>query len=87
MSFFYDVFNYFNLSDCTDSSLISYIPGVGVVLYGDYKIDVLSDVEIIVIKNNKKLIFTGLNLLIKSMSKGEIVIEGDVRKINGESDE
>ena len=82
MSFFYDVFSYFNISPEEDSNLISFIPNVGVVVYGDYKICDLSAEEIVLLKKNIKVKFNGSELFIKSMSKCEVVIEGKISKIS-----
>lgn len=79
MSFFYDVLSYFDLNNAGDYSLVSYLPNIGAVIYGDYKIEILSDSEIIARNNKRKdIIIKGTNLHIKSISKGEIVIEGKV---------
>lgn len=82
MSFFYDVLNYFDLNIDDKFELISYIPNVGVVVFGDFKIGGFSSSEITLINKNKKIIFIGKDLKITNMCKGEIVIRGKIEIIN-----
>ena len=45
------------------------------------KLDKLSDTEIIIIINNKKLKISGTNMKIKQMTKQELLINGNILKV------
>ena len=80
MSFFYDFLNYFDITDMSNKTTIFSILGVGLVVEGNVSILSLSN-ELIELKSYKeKVSIYGENLLIKSISKGEIVIEGKIIK-------
>lgn len=81
MSFFYDFLDYFRVDDVSDKTSIVAVIGVGLMITGKIKILSLSD-ELVEVKSFKeKLSVFGNNLIIKSVSKGEIVISGKVTKI------
>lgn len=84
MSFFCDIFSYFKLNDYDKYGLISYIPNIGIVVYGGYKIENLEENKLLFVKDKKKLVIEGDRLKIKHMSSGEIVVEGCVKNISGD---
>lgn len=45
------------------------------------KLDKLSDTEIVIILKNKKIIVVGINLKIKQMTKQELLINGEILKV------
>lgn len=45
------------------------------------KLDKLSDTEIVIIINNKKLKISGINMKIKQMTKQELLINGNILKV------
>lgn len=82
MSFFNDFLEYFNLESVTDKTMITFIVGVGLVVVGKIKIENLNDDQID-LKSNKNLIkIFGEDLKIKSVSKGELIIAGEVKSIS-----
>lgn len=82
MSFFNDFLEYFNLEGVTDKTMITFIVGVGLVVVGKIKIENLNDDQID-LKSNKNLIkIFGEDLKIKSVSKGELIIAGEVKSIS-----
>lgn len=81
MSFFYDVFEYFDLDLVKSNVVINYILNVGAVIYGDLKIIDLQENQIILSDKKQKITIFGDKLMIKSISKGEVCIEGGILKI------
>lgn len=81
MSFFYDFLKYFDLTNIDAKTTITNILGYGVIIIGNLKIKDIQEDEIVL--NNKREIISifGKNLIIKSISKGEIIISGNVTKI------
>lgn len=81
MSFFYDFLNYFKVDDFETKTSIMTVIGVGIMIVGKIKLLNLSE-NLIEVKSGKDKIFVyGENLLVKSISKGEIVLSGNVCKI------
>ena len=78
MSFFYDFLDNFNLKDLSDKIEINILLGVGVAVVGNVKIKDFSDSIIEIICSKKVLKFVGEKLKISSISKGEIVISGEI---------
>ena len=79
MSFFNDFLDYFDVSDMSNQISIFSIIGIGLIV-GNVSVLNLSS-ELIELKTPKgKISIFGENLLIKSISKGEVVIEGKVLK-------
>ena len=80
MSFFNDFLDYFDVSDMSNQISIFSIIGIGLIVEGNVSVLNLSS-ELIELKTPKgKISIFGENLLIKSISKGEVVIEGKVLK-------
>lgn len=78
MSFFYDFLDNFNLKDLSDKIEINILLGVGVAVVGNVRIKDFSDSIIEIICSKKVLKFVGEKLKISSISKGEIVISGEI---------
>lgn len=81
MSFFYDLMQTFNLKDLDGKLTISLIFDVGVCVIGKFKLIDINEEEVIIESNKIKYKIEGKNLLVKSISKGEIVISGNVFKL------
>lgn len=82
MSFFNDFLDYFKVKDLTNKVSLSMIVGVGLIVVGKIKILNFSE-ELIEIKADKqKIILSGEELSISTMSKGEIIVAGIVKKID-----
>ncbi len=82
MSFFYDLLNYFKVDDFSSKTSISIIVGVGLMIVGNIKILNLSD-EDLKFQSGKDIIeIVGENLKLRSVSKGEIIIEGKIKNLN-----
>lgn len=81
MSFFYDLMQTFNLKDLDGKLTISLIFDVGVCVIGKFKLIDINEEEVIIESNKIKYKIVGKNLLVKSISKGEIVISGNVFKL------
>ena len=84
MSFFYDFLKYFDLKNLDASTTVTLIVGVGVVIIGKIKIKDISENQIRVTSKKNVISVTGENLNIKSISKGELVIGGNIKNIETE---
>ncbi len=84
MSFFNDFLDYFNISDFNSESSISIIVGVGLLVVGKIKIINFSEEKIEVFVNKKKVCLIGECLKISAISKGEMIVEGNVFNVNME---
>lgn len=81
MSFFNDFLNKFNLSLVDDKIKVQLIFGYGVMIFGDFKIENLSE-ELVVLKSKKEMIsIVGANMKMKEISKGEVFLIGDIKSI------
>lgn len=81
MSFFYDVFDILGIDDISNSLSINFVENKGMVIVGKFKILTLNDC-LVQIKSNKNLIkIEGEELMIKTVSKGELVIKGKIFSI------
>lgn len=81
MSFFYDVFAALGVDEISNNLSINFVENKGMVVVGKFKILTLND-SLVQIKSNKNLIkIEGENLMIKTVSKGELVIVGKVFSI------
>ncbi len=78
MSFFYDFLEYFNLSELGDKIYISFIFDIGVMVIGNVKIKTLSETKICFYGKKSKIVIVGEKLRIKTLSKGEIVVQGKI---------
>lgn len=81
MSFFNDFLNKFNLGLVDDKIKVQLIFGYGVMIFGDFKIENLSE-ELVILKSKKEMIsIVGANMKIKEISKGEVFLIGDIKSI------
>ena len=78
MSFFNDFLKYFGLNSLDFQTTMTNIIGYGVVIVGKINIKNISENEITFVSNKRKITITGNVLEIKSISKGEIVILGEI---------
>ena len=81
MSFFCDVLNYFDLKDIKNNVLVSFIPEIGAVIYGALKIKNISEDLLVFDYKNKEIVVAGCGLKIDTISKGEVVIIGEINDI------
>lgn len=87
MSFFYDLMKCFNISDISSKITLTFVLGVGLAVVGKVKILNLSEEEIVVGNKKQKIIISGNDLIIKSVSKGEVIIGGSVLNISASGGE
>lgn len=85
MSFFNDFLKYFDIKDINAKTTITTIVGYGTIIVGKIKIKNIDENEINILSNKEKVIISGQNLTIKSISKGELVIGGEIKKIETEN--
>lgn len=78
MSFFNAIFKELDIIEDKNNIMISTIIGKGAMLVCDYKILSFEDYEIVVLVNKISLKIYGEKLKIKTMSKGELVVSGNV---------
>ena len=81
MSFFYDLMQTFNLNEIDEKTTISFVLDVGVQIVGKFKIIDINENRLLIKSFNEQISIDGENFVIKTMSKGEIVILGKVIKI------
>lgn len=81
MSFFNDFLKYFDINDINSKTTITEILGHGVIIVGKIKINDIQEDSISLISGRDKIDIFGRELKIKSISKGEIVIAGNIFKI------
>lgn len=77
MSFFNDFFSEIGFNS-SERLAVTVVFGKGAYVFGAYKILALAESEIVVLVNKKYYKIFGENLKIKTMSKGEMVIVGNV---------
>lgn len=82
MSFFCDLMKSFNIEDLKNETTISMILGVGIMIVGNIKIQTLGNEQIVILSKKQKIDITGEDLKIKSMTKGEIVIGGNIKNLS-----
>lgn len=81
MSFFYDFLDYFKIDDISKNIAIMAVLGKGVMIVGKLEITNIGD-DFIEIKSGKdKVCISGKNLIVKTLSKGEILLSGKIEKI------
>ena len=85
MSFFCDFLKYFDVSDISLKTTITTIVGVGVAVVGNLKIKDIQDEFIMLSSKKESVKIYGQNLKVRSISKGEIVIEGNIKNIEMET--
>ena len=81
MSFFYDFLKYFDVTDLHDKISVTMLVGYGVMIVGNLKLNQITDEFISFSAKKDKLKIFGNNLKINSIAKGEVVIGGDIKKI------
>ena len=82
MSFFYDVFSDLSASKDLKDLSINMIVGKGLLIEGEFKILSLNE-NLISIKTSRKIVeISGENLTIKTMSMGELAVQGIINNIN-----
>lgn len=77
MSFFNDFFTEIGFNS-SERLAVTVVFGKGAYVFGAYKILALAESEIVVLVKKKYYKIFGENLKIKTMSKGEMVIVGNV---------
>lgn len=82
MSFFCDLMKSFNIDDLKNETTLSMILGVGIMIVGNIKIQTLGEEQIVVSSKKQKIEITGTDLKIKSMTKGEIVVGGNIKNLS-----
>ena len=78
MSFFDDFLKNFNIEDVKNELNISMIINHGVLVVGSVKVKSFSEEEIVLIYKKREYKVIGKRLKIKSMSKGEVFVEGGI---------
>lgn len=81
MSFLYDFFDYFKTYNPNEKPMITLVFGVGIMIVGNVKIANIADDFVDVIFKKKLIKVVGNGLKIKSISKGELVVEGNVLRV------
>ena len=85
MSFFCDFLKYFDISDISLKTTITIIVGVGISVVGNLKIKDIQN-EFIELSSKREIVkIYGQDLTVKSISKGEIVVSGNIKNIEMES--
>lgn len=78
MSFFCDFLKEISFNDMLNCVGVSLVLHKGVMIVGEIKLTNFSETKIQFKAFNEDLVICGCNLKIKSISKGEIIVEGDV---------
>ncbi len=81
MSFFNDFLDELNIDNMKEKTFISLVLGYGIGIIGNIKILNLSDEEIEFKTNKGKIKIIGKDLIVKTISKGEVLICGNVMKV------
>ena len=81
MSFFNDFLNNFKIDDISSKPIISLILGEGMMVVGKIKIINFSDANISLLCCGETINIDGKMLYIKSISKGELLISGQILNI------
>ena len=80
MSFFYDIFESSGIGNVSSKTIIVIAVGVGASVVGNVKLKHIEDNCIILASKKEKIAVFGEKLIVKSISKGEIVISGNVAR-------
>ena len=78
MSFFDDILKNFELKNFVDEIVVTLVVGVGIMVVGNIYVSDFATDEILISFKNERYKIIGNNLKLKSMSKGEIIVVGDV---------
>ena len=84
MSFFYDFLEYFSIADLNTKTTVTMIVGVGAMIMGNLRLSDIQENSITFVSNKDKIFIIGEELKIKSISKGEVVIAGNIKKVETE---
>lgn len=85
MSFFYELCKCFNIDDLSAKTTITTILGYGIMIVGKIKIKDIQEDTISLISNKEKITVLGKDLVIKSISKGELIVSGIITDIKMEN--
>ena len=78
MSFFTEIFKNASIEEVSKNIICSLVVGQSVKIIANYKLDNISNDEIVLKINKERIKVFGTNLTVVSMSKGEIDVEGNV---------
>lgn len=81
MSFFNEFFESISLDDNANNIYCNVVFGVGVRIFGKFKIDSMQETEIVLKNKRERIRVYGDGLSISSLSKGEVEIEGFVQGV------
>ena len=82
MSFFNEFINFFKVDDMSGKISVSMVVGLGAVVVGDVRVIEISAQNILLQSKRQSVNVVGDSLEISSLSKGEILIEGNVSKVD-----
>ena len=82
MSFFNEFINFFIVDDMSGKISVSMVVGIGAVIVGDVRVIEISAQNILLQSKRQSVNVVGDSLEISSLSKGEILIEGNVSKVD-----
>ena len=82
MSFFNEFINFFKVDDLSGKISVSMVVGLGAVIVGDVRVIEISPENILLQSKRQSVNVVGESLEISSLSKGEILIEGNVSKVD-----
>ena len=82
MSFFNEFINFFKVDDMSGKISVSMVVGIGAVIVGDVRVIEISAQNILLQSKRQSVNVVGDGLEISSLSKGEILIEGNVSKVD-----
>ena len=86
MSFFYDFLNEIKVNDLSNKVTISIILNEGAMVVGKIKVISFSSEAVVLCVGDRMVKIEGENLKIKTASKGEIVIIGNVKRVSEKND-
>lgn len=81
MSFFNDFFESISFEDNENNIKCNIVFGVGVLVFGVQKLESMQETEIVLRNKKNRLRVYGNNLMISSMSRGEVEISGLVQGV------
>lgn len=81
MSFFYDFIKEMKVSDLKSETLLTFVVDKGFKIIGKIKIELLEETKIVFKVNNKCITVFGEDFHMKTVSKGELLVLGKVKKI------
>lgn len=78
MSFINDFLEYFKVDEINDKILVLNVLGIGMMITGKFDISEISETQVELKTKSENLLIVGENLQIKSLSKGEIYLSGNI---------